>query len=73
MGLCILSILYEGNPDSFQKGRWVLQLLNLYNPYSGVTNNQSESFNKVVKEFQSWKEASMDSFILAMYQLQLYS
>ena len=62
----------EIHPDSFLIGRWVLQPLNLYNPYSGVTNNQSESFNKVIKEFQSWKEAPLDSFILAMYRLQLY-
>ena len=62
----------EIHPDSFQIGRWVLQPLNLYNPYSGVTNKQSESFNKVIKEFQSWKEAPLDSFVLAMYQLQVY-
>jgi len=62
----------EIHPNSFQIGRWVLQPLNLYNPYSGVTNNQSESFNKVIKEFQSWKEAPLDSFVLAMYQLQVY-
>ena len=35
------------DPHSFQIGRWVLQPLNLYNPYSGVTNNLSESFNRV--------------------------
>ena len=37
-----------------------------------MTNNQSESFNKVIKEFQSWKEAPLDSFVLAMYKLQVY-
>lgn len=62
----------EIHPGTSQIGRWVLQPLNLYNPYSGVTNNQSESFNKVIKEFQSWKEAPLDSFILAMYQVQVY-
>ena len=62
----------EIHPDSFQIGRWVLQPLNLYKPYSGVTKNQSESFNKVIKEFQSWKEAPLDSFVLAMYKLQVY-
>ena len=51
----------EIHPNSHHVGRWVLQPVNLYNPYSGVTNNQSESFNKVINEFQSWKEASLDS------------
>lgn len=27
-------------------GRWVLEDKNVYNPYSGVTNNQSEGFNR---------------------------
>ena len=27
-------------------GRWVLEKINVYNPYSGVTNNQSEGFNR---------------------------
>ena len=39
----------EIHPDSHHVGRWVLQPLSLYNPYSGVTNNQSESFNKVIR------------------------
>ena len=53
-------------------GRWKLESLQLYNPYSGVTNNQSEGFNTVMKEFQAWKEAPADSFVLALYQLQSY-
>ena len=53
-------------------GRWKLESLHLYNPYSGVTNNQSKGFNTVMKEFQAWKEAPVDSFILALYQLQSY-
>ena len=53
-------------------GRWKLESLQLCNPYTGVTNNQSEGFNRVMKEFQGWKEAPVDSFILALYQLQSY-
>ena len=26
-------------------GRWILEDTHVYNPFSGVTNNQSESFN----------------------------
>ena len=29
-------------------GRWILEECNVYNPYSGVTNNQSESMNRCV-------------------------
>ena len=47
--------------------RWALEPLGVIcNPYSGVTNNQSESFNRVIKDFQSWKEAPLDSFVLAL-------
>ena len=53
-------------------GRLKLESLHLYNPYSGVTNNQLEGFNTVMKEFQAWKEAPVDSFVLALYQLQSY-
>ena len=42
------------------------------NPYSGVANNQAEGFNRVIKDFQSWKEAPLDSFVLALFQLQAY-
>ena len=33
-------------------GRWVLEGLQIYDPYSGVTNNQSESLNRVLKDLQ---------------------
>ena len=53
-------------------GRWVLEPLSIYNPYSGVTNNQSEGLNRMMKDFQSWKEAPLDTLVLALYQLQVY-
>ena len=53
-------------------GRWKLESLHLYNPYTGVTNNQSQGFNTVMKGFQGWKEVPVDSFVLALYQLQSY-
>ena len=53
-------------------GKWKLESLHLHNPYSGVTSNQSEGFNTVMKEFQTWKEAPVDSLILALYLLQSY-
>lgn len=53
-------------------GRWVLEKLRCYNPYSSVTNNISESLNKVIKDLQLWKEVPVDCMILALYQLQAY-
>ena len=56
----------------FKVGRWLLEFYQLYNPYCGVTNNQAEGFNRVMKDFQQWKEAPLDSFVLALYQLQAF-
>lgn len=53
-------------------GRWVLEELHCYNPYSGITNNMSESLNRVIKDLQQWKEAPVDCMVLALYQLQAY-
>ena len=37
------------HPDVAESvGRWVLVKHSVYNPYSGVTNNQSESMNRQV-------------------------
>lgn len=39
----------EIHPDVLESvGRWVLEKYSVYNPYSGVTNNQSESMNRQV-------------------------
>ena len=50
----------------------MLKELHIYNPYSGVTNNQSEGLNRVIKDLQGWKEAPVDCVMLAVYQLQAY-
>lgn len=52
--------------------RWLLEPLRVYNRYSGVTTNQSEGFNTVLKRLQQWKEAPVDSILLCLYQLQVY-
>ena len=53
-------------------GRWALERLHIYNPYSGVTNNQSEGLNRVIKDLQDWKEAPVDCVLLSVYQLQSF-
>ena len=53
-------------------GRWILEPLGIYNGYSGVTTNQSEGFNTLLKTFTLRKESTIDSLMLALYFLQCY-
>ena len=41
-------------------GQWILEPLGIYNGYSGVTTNQSEGFNTLLK-------STIDSLMLALY------
>ena len=50
----------------------IIEPLGLYDPYSGVTNNASESMNNLIKELGRWKEAPVDVLALCFYQLQNY-
>ena len=52
--------------------KFVLQENNVYNPYSGVTNNAAESFNAVIKRLMDWKESPADTIALCFYYLQNY-
>ena len=45
----------------------------MYHPYSGITNNQSESLNHVLKQLQEWSESPLDCMILALNHLQSYN
>ena len=53
-------------------GRWLIEPFNLYNPYSGITNNAAESMNAVIKRLIKWKETPSDMLILCLYKLQIY-
>lgn len=46
--------------------------MNVYHPFTGVTNNQSESFNATLKRLQRWREVPVDSIVLSLYHLQAY-
>jgi hypothetical protein len=50
--------------------KWVLQDCGTYDPYSGVTNNASESLNTVLKRLLEWKEVPLDKIVLSLYLLQ---
>jgi len=43
-------------------GRWLLEEQGVCSPFSGVSNNQSESFNAVMKQVEAWKEVPVDSW-----------
>ena len=51
---------------------WVLKQYNLFNPYSGITNNSSEGMNTVIKRLMKWKEAQLDTIVLCLSYLQNY-
>ena len=52
--------------------KWTLKELNLFNPYSGITNNSSEGMNTVIKHLMKWKEVSLDTAVLCLSYLQNY-
>ena len=45
-------------------GRWVVEQYDLYSPVSGITTNQPEGFNAVLKQIQQWREIPVDSIFL---------
>lgn len=50
----------------------MLEKLGIYSPFSGITTNQSEGFNTVLKHLQHWKEVPVDAIVLSLYQLQCF-
>lgn len=53
-------------------GRWIFESLHVYYTYGGVTNNQYEAFNWVMKDLKGWKETPLDNVVLARFLLQTY-
>ena len=43
----------------------------VWNPYSGITTNISESANAMIKRLQEWKEAPVDSIMVSLKMLQV--
>ena len=58
--------LKSGHKTSVQ----ILDELDLYNPYSGITNNCSESINAKLKRLTEWKEREVDNIVLFLYYMQ---
>ena len=59
-------------PDITSIARWAIEPLVVYSPFSGVTNNQAEGLNYVLKQLVEWREAPIDCMALALYNLQGY-
>ena len=51
-------------------GKWILEETGFYDPYSGITNNASESFNKVLKWMNDCKKMPLDIMILSLFFAQ---
>ena len=45
--------------------RWVLEAAEIYDLYSGITNNIVEGMNSVIKRLNEWKEATIDAAVLS--------
>ena len=52
--------------------RYNIEPWNTYNPNSGVTNNDAESLNAVIKRLLDWNELPVDSLCLSLYYLQTF-
>ena len=52
--------------------RWAIEPLGVYNPFSGVTNNQAKGMNFVLKHLSSWREVPINCIVLAIHYLQGY-
>ena len=59
-------------PDITSIARWVIEPYGVYDPYSGIPNNQAESLNFVLKQLQEWREAPIHCMALALHHLQSY-
>ena len=52
--------------------KFVLAPLDLYDPYSGITNNISETINCVIKDMLKWRETPVDVIFLCFQLHQTY-
>ena len=55
----------------YHSGKWVIEEYpEMFDPYSGITNNLSESMNAVLKRENDWKELPVDLLALGFYYIQ---
>ena len=68
---CAIFDYFNNNihPDIHSIARWAIEPFGVYHSFSGVTNNQAEGINFVLKQLQDWKKAPVDCMILALHYL----
>ena len=49
---------------------WSIANLCKLDPKNGITTNQSEGFNFLLKDFQSWEEVPLDSLLMSLKLIQ---
>ena len=55
----------------YHSGKWVIEEYpGMFDPYSGIANNLSESINAVLKRENDWKELPVDLLALGFYYIQ---
>ena len=59
-------------PELDNLGRWILEPLDLYCPYSGITTNCSEGMNNLMKSLNDYNEIPIDVAVLTFYKLSSY-
>jgi hypothetical protein len=62
----------EIQPNIHALGRWIIEPLNFYCPYSGLTTNTSEGFNNLFKSLNGNKELPLDVSIYGFNKLSVY-
>ena len=60
------------SPNLTKVCKWAIDKITRFDPYSGITQNQSESMNKLLKSLNKWKEAPADVAILSFLRLHQY-
>ena len=61
------------NPDIHAIARWAIEEYGVYSSSSGITNNQSEAMNCVIKQLQNWHESPVDCMALSLgYMVEIY-
>ena len=70
----ILHLSGQLKSDIFERScGWVLEHFDeLCYPYSGITNNLSESYNADLKQENEWKKLPVDMLVLGFHFLQTF-
>ena len=60
------------SPNLTKVCKWAIDKITRFDPYSRITQNQSQSINKLLKSLSKWKEAPADVVILSFLRLHQY-